>query len=100
MKMYFYSPDVIYTMTYSSSLLYNSMIAYIIFVIIVVNVKPVWMYDYKNNKFKEFGTNNNQTFMSLHMTCIIASIMIFLLFSFLEMLIMQNKKCNILKQFY
>lgn len=78
-------------MAYSNSSLYNSIIAYIIFVIIIVHVKPVWLYDHKKNKFKEFGKNNGQTFMSLHITCVIASIVIYLIFCIIEFI---KVNCN------
>lgn len=79
-------------MAYSSSSLYNAIIAYIIFVIIIVHIKPVWLYDYKKNRFKEFGKNEGQAFMSLHITCIVGSIVIYLLFIFMEIL-MLNYNC-------
>lgn len=75
-------------MAYSSSSLYNAIIAYIIFVIIIVHIKPVWLYDYKKNRFKEFGKNEGQAFMSLHITCIVGSIVIYLLFIFMEILML------------
>lgn len=59
----------------------NSVIIYMIIIICVAVIKPKFMYDYKKKEFKEFGTRNNQTYLTLSVTGVIVSIVVYNLFA-------------------
>ena len=63
---------------------YNASLIYILFVIIIIITKPCFMYNYQNNKFKEFGYTNNKTIFTLPLMCILFAIVIYLFFSVIE----------------
>lgn len=45
--------------------LYTSIIAYIIAMIVLVTVKPKFMYDDENKKFKSFGFSDKETIFAM-----------------------------------
>jgi hypothetical protein len=61
----------------------NAIIIYIILILIVVIIKPNFLYDHKSNKFKEFGCNQDQTYMPLMLFGVLASITLFFIFMFI-----------------
>ena len=52
-------------MIFSSNPLYNSLKIYIILIIALIYIKPTFIYDKKNKKFKQFGIDKNCTIFSL-----------------------------------
>lgn len=66
--------------------LYNSIIVYIIIIIIFTIKKPEFIYCHKTKKFKSFGCNEGQTIISLPILSIISAIIIYMIFYFIEYL--------------
>ena len=69
-----------------SNTLYNSIIVYIIIIIIFIIKKPEFIYCHKTKKFKSFGCNDGQTVLSLPILSIISAIIIYMIFYFMEYL--------------
>ena len=63
-----------------SSPIYNTIIFYIFFVIIIILIKPESMYDHKTKTFKQFGFEKGQTFFSFPVMCIVMAIVLYLIF--------------------
>ena len=61
-----------------SNRLYNSIKIYIILIIIIILIRPHFLYDRKNNKFKSFGTKRNETIFSLPIISILLAISIYI----------------------
>lgn len=62
----------------------NAIIFYIILIILVIVIKPKFIYNYKINKFKPFGYDDGQTLFPFPFVCISGSIMLYMLFSVFE----------------
>lgn len=56
-------------------------ILYIIIILLLVLIKPNIIYDHKNNKYRSFGTDSDQTFVTMPIISIILAIIIAMLFS-------------------
>lgn len=67
----------------------NSIVVFIILLIIIIIAKPGFMYDYKNNKFKEFGDGPDQTYFTLYVTSAIGAIVIYIIFATIN-----NSSCS------
>lgn len=64
----------------SNNAVYYTIIAYIILIIILFMSKPEFMYDHKNNKFKEFGFEDDaKTIFSLHVVSIVSAILLYII---------------------
>ena len=59
----------------------NAIIIYIILMTILIIIKPDFLYDHQNNKFREFGDGPGQTYFTILVTGIFASIIIYYIFS-------------------
>ena len=59
----------------------NAIIIYIIFILVIVIMKPNFLYDNQNEKFREFGSLPGQTYLTLPITAIIGSIVIYYIFA-------------------
>lgn len=66
-----------------SNPLYNSVIFYLLSIILIVIIKPEFMYDKKRRKFKQFGTGRRQTILTLPMISIILAIIIYIIFAYI-----------------
>lgn len=60
---------------------FNSIIVYIIFVVAIVIIKPNFLYNHQNNRFREFGNGPEQTYMTLFVVSILASVLIYYFFA-------------------
>ncbi|AYV78907.1 MAG: hypothetical protein Edafosvirus47_3 [Edafosvirus sp.] len=65
---------------------YNTIIVYVIIIIIFLITKPGFMYDSVNKKFKQFGCDKGQTLLPFPLLCITCGIIVYILFSFIEIL--------------
>ena len=65
---------------FDSSPVYNTILFYIIFVAIILFIKPKSIYCHKTKKFKAFGCNKNQTLMCFPVMCIISVIVFYFIF--------------------
>ena len=63
--------------TYPCNPAISAVIIYIILIIIIIIIKPHFLYDHSLNKFKEFGTNHNQTYIPLLLFGILSSIILY-----------------------
>jgi hypothetical protein len=72
---------------------YNSIIAYIIIMIYLIYVKPDFIYDYDEDKFKEI-IFENKTIVLIHVISILLPIIIYMFFVFLN----KNKETVIKKR--
>lgn len=77
----------------NTNTVYYAIITYIIIIIFLFTTKPLFMYDHKNKKFKEFGFDdaNKKTIFSLEIVLIISAILLYIFFSN----ICENKKQSI-----
>jgi len=62
----------------------NTIIMYIIFVLVLLVVKPNIIYCHKTQKFKAFGCHENETFVPFPIMCISGAIMIYMVLSTLD----------------
>lgn len=67
-------------MVLTSNPVYNTIIFYILLVIIIMLIKPEFMYCHKNQKFKSFGFDKDQTVFCLPIVCLTSVIILYLLF--------------------
>ena len=64
---------------------YNSIVIYIIIILLIVLSKPDFIYDHEQNKYKEFGIDSeNKTLLTLPVVGILLSLIIFTLFAYIE----------------
>ena len=71
-------------------MLYTSVMMYILIMCLILIIKPNFIYDYTNNKFKSFGTEQNETMLPIPilsiMTCIIVYFIV-ILYTFVKALL-------------
>lgn len=68
--------------------LFNSILIYLIILILVIYNKPNFIYDKKRNKFKEFGLSNDKSIISLPILSIMIAVITYIIFFYIE----QNAK--------
>lgn len=68
----------------SNSILYNTIIIYILLMAVFYLIKPSFLYSQKYKKFKSYGCDVEETICPIHVFSIILCIMIYLLFSLIE----------------
>lgn len=68
--------------------LFNSIIIYLIIIILVIYNKPNFIYDKKRKKFKEFGIETDKSIISLPILSIIIAVITYIIFFYIE----QNTK--------
>ena len=71
-------------MIFSNNPLYNSLKVYIIIIVLLIYLKPQFLYDNKKNQFKSFGLDKNSTIFSLPILSIFLAIIIYLIFSWID----------------
>lgn len=59
--------------------LYPSIVTYILVIIILILIKPHFLYDGKTNEMRHFGTKKSQTLFALPIIGILSSIIIYFL---------------------
>jgi hypothetical protein len=64
--------------------LINSIIVYIILILLLIYNKPNIIYDKKTKKFKQFGMSEGKSILSLPVLAILLSIIIYIIFSYVE----------------
>lgn len=64
--------------------LYNSLITYIIVIIILILYKPNIIYDNKSKKFKQFGVDKQSSLLPLPILSLLIAIIIYIFFSYIE----------------
>lgn len=60
--------------------LYNTLLVYIIMIVAILVIKPAFMYDYTENRFKSFGLANNETFFSFSFSALAGGVIVYLFF--------------------
>jgi hypothetical protein len=65
--------------------LFNSIIVYIIIILLLIYNKPKIIYDKKIKKFKQFGMTDGKSILSLPILAIIISIVTYILFFYIAM---------------
>ena len=60
--------------------LYNTVVFYIMFVCIILLLKPNFIYCHKTNKFKAFGCGGNKTLASFPVVCVSSAVILYMLF--------------------
>jgi len=73
-------------MILESGPLYNSILLYILFVTVIILVKPKQLYCNKTKKFKTFGCGNKQTLLSFPIVCLISIVIFYFFFLMLEII--------------
>lgn len=69
-------------------MLYTSVVMYILIMCLILIIKPNFIYDYNNNKFKSFGTEQNETMFPIPILSIIACIVVYfivILYTFIKL---------------
>ena len=59
--------------------LYTSIITYILAMIIIVVIKPKFLYDKEKQKFKSFGTDKDETVFAMPVMSVISCVIIYFL---------------------
>lgn len=65
---------------FDSSPVYNTILFYILFIAIILFIKPKTIYCHKTKKFKPFGCNKNQTLICFPVICIMSVIILYFVF--------------------
>lgn len=65
---------------FDSGPVYNTILFYILFIAVILFIKPKFIYCHKTKKFKSFGCNKNQTLMSFPVICILSVITFYFIF--------------------
>ena len=76
-----------------SSPIYNTIIFYIFFIIIIILIKPDTMYEHKTKTFKQFGFEKGQTLFSFPVISIVMAVILYVIFLIMDIvnkLISQN----------
>ena len=73
-------------MVLSDSPIYNTIFFYILIFIIILVLKPDFMYCQKSKKFKSFGLGKDQTVLCLPIISIISVITLYLIFLVVQIL--------------
>jgi hypothetical protein len=68
--------------------LFNSIIIYIILILLIIYHKPNFIYDKKRKKFKEFGMSSDKSIIPLPILSILLAIIVYIIFFYIE----QNAK--------
>lgn len=58
--------------------LYNSIIVYIIFMLVIIIIKPTSLYDRIKKSYKHFGMDENETMFPITVVCSVLSLGIYL----------------------
>jgi uncharacterized membrane protein len=66
-------------MSIISNPLFDSLKYYILVMLILITIKPEFMYDSKNRKYKKFGLKKNKTIFTLPFLSIIIAILIYII---------------------
>lgn len=72
-------------------ILYTSVVFYIILMIIIIVLKPQWMYDDKQQKFRSFGTDENETLITMPIVGLTSCIIIYLIIMIYTFLMIKLK---------
>ena len=64
--------------------LFNSIIVYIIIIILLIYNKPSLIYDKKTKKFKQFGMTKGKSILSLPVLAILIAIITYICFMYIE----------------
>ena len=64
--------------------LINSIVVYIILILLLIYNKPSIIYNKKTKKFKQFGMAEGKSVLSLPILAILLSIIIYIIFSYIE----------------
>ncbi len=73
-------------MSFCNSPLYNALFFYIVIVVLIVILKPEFMYCQKTKKFKSFGSQQNQTFICFPLVCLTCAVVLYFVFLVVEIL--------------
>ena len=65
--------------------LFNAIIFYILFITIIIIIKPKFLYSNKNDKFKSFGFGKGKTFCSLSIICLGSAICFYFIFLIIDL---------------
>lgn len=68
--------------------LFNSILIYLIIILLVIYNKPNFIYDKKRKKFKEYGLESDKSIISLPILSIIIAVVTYIIFFYIE----QNAK--------
>jgi len=74
--------------------LINSIIVYIILILLLIYNKPNIIYDKKTKKYKQFGMQSGKSVLSLPILAILLSIVTYIVFSYVE------RSAQIYKSYY
>ena len=66
--------------------MYNSIVFYMIILIILLIVRPNIIYSKENNKLKKFGTQKDETLIPLPILSIAISVLLYIFFSLIKVL--------------
>ena len=67
-------------MLFGSSPIYNAILFYILFIIIILVIKPNIMYDQNTKKFKPFGCSDGQTLFAFPIVALSSAVIFYIIF--------------------
>lgn len=65
---------------FGSTPIYNTIIFYILIVVLVLLIKPDFMYSNKSKKFKSFGFGEDKTLFCFPLVCIVSVVILYFIF--------------------
>lgn len=78
---------------------FNTIIIYILFLLLIITNKPKFLYDRKRRKFKNFGSSKGETLLSLPIFSILLAIIIYVIFAYIERFCrLQDEYYSIIKE--
>ncbi len=67
-------------MLFGASPIYNAILFYILFIIIILLLKPSIMYDQHTKKFKPFGCSDGQTLFAFPIVSLSSAVIFYIIF--------------------
>lgn len=67
-------------MIFDSDPLYNSILFYILFIVLIILLKPKFLFCKKSNQMKSFGFGKNQTIFCFPLVCIMSIVIFYIVF--------------------
>lgn len=64
---------------WDNNTLYNSILIYLVMVALIIAIKPNFIYDHKNKRFREFGIGDNKTPLSFPVLCMASAMTVYFL---------------------
>lgn len=65
---------------FNSSII-NTIIVFVLIMIIILIIKPSFLYDHDKNEFKKFGTEDNETILNIYSISVLLAFFLYIFFN-------------------